>query len=1112
MRLLFVLLLPALAFGQATIGHVYLRTGGTGYCTVTGATNATPIVITVSAIGDCRDNTGALLTTGSRVSVMEVEGNLAANSYAGSDTDYAHLCRTVRGVSGNTLQLYDCNNTNPIAGSGSYTSGGRVGHATRHTVSNAGFLSIVTDPAKVTASNPMYPLMQAKSAEHVALPAAWGRARSVPEAYSNTSISAMRCRADNNAAACAAARYDLQQISQLTVTACDENYHRCGVGDQDADYNRQYHPANAAKAIMLMEGASSSALDSTDKANIAAFVLGDKPWTVGGLGPTGATPVVRPFKILRAVGLDSVDVSHGTVTWPQGSTTITGSGTHWNTVGTFVDGHSEKVEVGDTIEVNARLYGTETCKVAAVVSDTQITCTWPGFNGWTGVRYAVAPPWQAGDVGAVHAWQRWPSQYKKPNWTARLPNAVTEVDSLHNLTHAGLEGSIQMGLALCMWNARGCVMAARNWDYFYDEILPAQMSIQGPEGRGSSNMSYTGGRVTRTQLRLLLVAKTWLSPGEQNLCSLLGTFCAGGARLTTHGSTQHPGRRLFFPIAEEYANFFWGGGVARGALYSAMLLGPSHPDVRAFWDLARNRMGAFDASFVSHYTEEWYEGYDPSVVSSTPPLVSPGPAGTNRPACIAIWGTAPCTNFAQGPLEFASITSRNNWSTTNEVVKVDAASGSGLGESTGRGIDHGSENASSSLIIMSRGNVLVGNDTFDIYGVTADHRGGLFLNGLSNLQAYPSAIYGPVFSPWRYASSTLGAMRSVSTGIFKPAANASYVERAILHFPALRIVIDWARMAQSSPGEQFQQHHFGTNGCGTPASSTCLSASLGPSGTFAADHGTNGVVAKFLGLRGTNVRAVATGADDFSYSGQAGYTGRIRLCPDSGSGCNTSASSSEWVSAFGLTDGGTTTAPTVTNISNGALGGVQVTHGGATAAALFTTGGATVTSGSFTVSAAARVAVVGVASGSYSVTGATCGSTTVFDSEQVLECTTAAPATVSFSQIGLPLAIDTASPLPAGTVGTPYSQTLAGSGGSGTGYTWAITAGSLPPGTSINSSTGAITGTPTTAGTYAFTIRLTDSASGSTTKPLSITIGAAPGGATGTVLRGVTVRGGGTIK
>jgi hypothetical protein len=66
-----------------------------------------------------------------------------------------------------------------------------------------------------------------------------------------------------------------------------------------------------------------------------------------------------------------------------------------------------------------------------------------------------------------------------------------------------------------------------------------------------------------------------------------------------------------------------------------------------------------------------------------------------------------------------------------------------------------------------------------------------------------------------------------------------------------------------------------------------------------------------------------------------------------------------------------------------------------------------------------------------------------------------------------------------GTVGTATSLTLSASGGTGA-YTWSATG--LPPGLSLNSSTGAISGIPTTAGTYSVTATATSSGtSGSAT-------------------------------
>ncbi|SPA15965.1 conserved exported hypothetical protein [Cupriavidus taiwanensis] len=107
---------------------------------------------------------------------------------------------------------------------------------------------------------------------------------------------------------------------------------------------------------------------------------------------------------------------------------------------------------------------------------------------------------------------------------------------------------------------------------------------------------------------------------------------------------------------------------------------------------------------------------------------------------------------------------------------------------------------------------------------------------------------------------------------------------------------------------------------------------------------------------------------------------------------------------------------------------------------------------------------------------------------------TSAPATVTIT-VSSPTLIYAPSSPPPGSAGSAYSQSLAvASGGTGP-YTYALASGALPPGITL-SGTGLLAGTPTAGGTFNFTVRATDSSSGTgpfsaTSGPLSLVLGGA---------------------
>jgi large repetitive protein len=92
-----------------------------------------------------------------------------------------------------------------------------------------------------------------------------------------------------------------------------------------------------------------------------------------------------------------------------------------------------------------------------------------------------------------------------------------------------------------------------------------------------------------------------------------------------------------------------------------------------------------------------------------------------------------------------------------------------------------------------------------------------------------------------------------------------------------------------------------------------------------------------------------------------------------------------------------------------------------------------------------------------------------------------------------PLTINGSSVLPSGTVEMEYANVFSVSGGS-IPYTWSVRSGQLPPGLALASGitlsqTGDdLSGTPATAGTFTFTMQVTDSQGNQASRQFSLTI------------------------
>ncbi len=116
------------------------------------------------------------------------------------------------------------------------------------------------------------------------------------------------------------------------------------------------------------------------------------------------------------------------------------------------------------------------------------------------------------------------------------------------------------------------------------------------------------------------------------------------------------------------------------------------------------------------------------------------------------------------------------------------------------------------------------------------------------------------------------------------------------------------------------------------------------------------------------------------------------------------------------------------------------------------------------------------------------GSVTVTDSSPTQQ-SASQPVTIVINPAKLSL---TCASAPQGTVGTSYSATPCSASGGTPPYTYG--GSGLPPGLSVNTSTGAITGTPTTANSYSGSVTVTDSSTTkqSASQPITIVINPTP--------------------
>jgi len=100
----------------------------------------------------------------------------------------------------------------------------------------------------------------------------------------------------------------------------------------------------------------------------------------------------------------------------------------------------------------------------------------------------------------------------------------------------------------------------------------------------------------------------------------------------------------------------------------------------------------------------------------------------------------------------------------------------------------------------------------------------------------------------------------------------------------------------------------------------------------------------------------------------------------------------------------------------------------------------------------------------------------------------------------------TTSPIYGASPNVAFSTSILASDTDGTVVKWEVTAGTVPAGLALATATGVLSGTPTTAATYNFTVRITDDGGNTNSRAFDLPVGFTASGGSSTVVGGTTYR------
>lgn len=1023
MRYLLAILLAAPVLAQSP----YFSTSSvTGFCRITSISTANPAVITIP------DNRCGL-SNGAVVYPAGIRGATAFNIRYNDASDTDNRARKVTNLTGSgpyTFNLTDMANNaisgavhascsgaaSTHAGNCAYTGSGRISLAAQRTRNSDPVLhwdgpsgtrtleyADATAGGKNTTSNPMRAQILADGNLFVANnasrfgyeqlnPSGSGQSQSQ---WQGTANALMRCILLSDSAACAVVDQSIGDMPDKMMggTACDiaEPTPNCGSTPTPiVDYSLQYgEPAFQAFSHRA------AAMSSGRRANFIAFFLGDGPWMRAGHNYTASSLTEVTYTKLRTT-------SGGTMSWTTGGSTFTGLGTSFTT----------QCAVGGIITPYSNF--TQGHLITAIPNDLSITLDAPHPYSTDGLQYGFScqPRWDATKLGALWFWKH--MLYNTLNGSGPGNNGSGYAYSPYYSTSGAQDGTVNhslirtyamfgLGTVTCPYDPRGCWLATDADEWMQSVALPAALSIWTPDHWNGE--TYRQDRIFKPILRWVRWRlNSWASINDPLPVTLRAIVARAMMWFNIPRWNQVP-----------TADYAWQAPDSFKLNGSMQALSDDRTTLAAqnlqwfLYNVGWYNQGGGVSSTRYNYGDSQVHGYGAGAASFNNFLVSEPRTTQTQPGTTAIFNTAHESYCAgiYGASECATVYpdvrriafSRTSW--TDVTSTYVAFNGNGIGYR-----DHNGDTSLGAYpYIFKNMQPLLGTDGTGMMGIDGSpyiSRGYVLVGSASNLNPATQAAPLNLPMPWSSGSNNFMHVRSNIAVTYKAAAHVSVAERQFFHLKSgsQDFTADHAFIqTDGTPMVIKVMNHLNLNGCGTPASTTCVDYDNGLK-TFNHTHTDTGAVArlacKVYGISGTMDLVTENGGNDFRYTGGL-VSARIDVQAAAGA-----VTEHESVTLCRPVAASTGNLPTITPSTSGSFRTFDIAESGSRYFLAFTRGGATASSLAITTAATTPILAAGLTAGTYyvhGVTAAACQGLVVVAGEQSLFCPSATAGSALIDQI-----------------------------------------------------------------------------------------------------------------